>query len=366
MQNSKSLTFKLETSIEESFRTEKIRNLFDISQGKQKNVFQVPKIDTEKDWGLGLIVGPSGSGKSTVAHKLFPDAVHNVDGNSAEWSSDKSLLDDFPGELTVEEIAKTLTLLGFSNPPAWLRPFSTLSTGEKFRVEIARLIKETQFTQNTNMLCIDEFTSTVDRTVAKATSNALRKLINQERNIQVVAVTCHYDVAKWLCPDWILDMATESLTWGEYVQRPEIKLDIQQCHRKAWKLFRHHHYLDSNLANSAQCYIATWRDKPCCFVAIMHQPHIDKRMKRVHRIVTLPDFQGLGIGSAVLNRVGEHYREQGFRFLITTSHPGFIQHLNNSDRWGCIRKPSHTGTHRGLKIEKGSFRRLTASFEFAG
>ena len=59
------------------------------------------------------------------------------------------------------------------------------------------------------MVAFDEFTSVVDRTVAKVCSAAIAKGIRQGHiPCRFVAVTCHYDVAEWLEPDWVLDMAT--------------------------------------------------------------------------------------------------------------------------------------------------------------
>jgi ABC-type ATPase with predicted acetyltransferase domain len=49
--------------------------------------------------------------------------------------------------------------------PSWYKPYQVLSNGEKFRADLARKLKS-----NT---VIDEFTSVVDRTVAKAASVSL-------------------------------------------------------------------------------------------------------------------------------------------------------------------------------------------------
>src|SRR5690606_40329212 len=81
----------------------------------------------ERPWNVGLIVGPSGSGKSTVARKLWPEQISRV----YEWDAKRSLLDSFPAEMGIKEIAELLSSVGFSTPPAWVRPFGVLSNGEQ-------------------------------------------------------------------------------------------------------------------------------------------------------------------------------------------------------------------------------------------
>lgn len=53
------------------------------------------------------------------------------------------------------------------------------------------------------LIVFDEFTSVVDREIAKIASFAISKSIKRS-NKQFVAVTCHYDVEDWLEPDRVL------------------------------------------------------------------------------------------------------------------------------------------------------------------
>src|SRR5690606_18854552 len=149
----------------------------------------------ERPWQIGLIVGPSGCGKSTVARELFGE--HLVDEASLAWPADGSLIDGFPEELGTKQIVELLCSVGFSSPPNWLRPFDVLSTGEKFRVSMARVLSERR-----ELAVVDEFTSVVDRQVAQIGSAALAKAIRR-RNQKFIAVTCHEDVEAWLDPDWV-------------------------------------------------------------------------------------------------------------------------------------------------------------------
>lgn len=66
------------------------------------------------------------------------------------------------------------------------------------RVDIARALLLAQ-----KIVVFDEFTSVVDRDVAKIASCAISKAIKRQNDKKFIAVTCHYDVVDWLEPDWV-------------------------------------------------------------------------------------------------------------------------------------------------------------------
>jgi GNAT superfamily N-acetyltransferase len=60
----------------------------------------------------------------------------------------------------------------------------------------------------------------------------------------------------------------------------------------------------------------------------LHFPHPkNPKIKRVSRLVVLPDYQGIGIGLKLLNQVGDFFIKQGFDFRIATSTPALINSL---------------------------------------
>lgn len=67
---------------------------------------------------------------------------------------------------------------------------------------------------------------------------------------------------------------------------------------------------------------------------MVHFPHpIRKNIKRVHRLVILPDYQGIGLGRRFLEFIGEKYINDSYDFRITTSNPSLIYYFNKSNRW---------------------------------
>jgi len=182
-----------ETNAIESFRVNTIVGKYDLPSTNIKEHF-VGSLDLPKDWSIGLIVGGSGTGKTTILNNLFGESVFGEFKYKA-----KSVVDDMPQNSSMEEISKTFNSVGFSSPPSWLKPYNVLSNGEKMRVDLARSLL-----LDAPMFAFDEFTSVVDRNVAKIGSYAMQKAIRRT-NKRFIACTCHYDVEEWLCPDWVFD-----------------------------------------------------------------------------------------------------------------------------------------------------------------
>jgi ABC-type ATPase with predicted acetyltransferase domain len=203
-----------EIKMPEGFRANSIVGKFDLSTDNYKEHFK-GNIDLPDDWQIGLIVGNSGTGKTTIAKELF-----NQDYFEGFKYEGKTILDDMPKEKSVDEICKIFNSVGFSSPPSWLKPYHVLSNGEKMRVDLARCILENQ-----DRIVFDEFTSVVDRNIAKIGSIAVAKAI-RKTNKQMIAVTCHHDVEAYLEPDWVFD--TDEMvffcTHGQKNQKLRLKL----------------------------------------------------------------------------------------------------------------------------------------------
>lgn len=349
-----------EVAIVRSPRVMQLEGLFDLpptETSRQEWSIDLP-VDA-RPWNLGLIVGPSGSGKSTIARNLFADSL--VSGY--DWPSDRSLVDAFPDTMPIDEITGLLSSVGFSSPPSWLRPFACLSNGEQFRVTLARALAESP-----DLAVIDEFTSVVDRTVAKVGSAAVAKLIRRRKS-RFVAVSCHYDIVEWLDPDWVFDLQERQFHWRSERQRPPLRLDVSRVHRKAWDIFQQHHYLSTKLHRSAQCFLGSVDGRPAVFTAVIGFPHPHRPGMREHRTVCLPDFQGLGLGSRMSEFVASLYRTRGYRFFSTSGHPAVIAHRRRAKGlWIMRRAPGlvHDG-RAGTKMKATrSTNRVTAGFEYVG
>jgi len=339
-----------------TFRTRKIEGIFDISpEEKLTHSWDVNIPIDDKEWQIGLIIGASGSGKTTIGRRLFGEKI--IDGH--EWSDSKSFIDSYAQGLTVDEISKSLSSVGFSSVPSWFLPYRVLSNGQKFRADLSRAILENDF------IVIDEFTSVVDRTVAKAASVAVSKYVRSTEK-KFVAITCHYDVEEYLQPDWVFDVGRNEFKWG-CLRRKDIEIKIRPAERWEWNLFRQHHYLNTEIAKSARCFVAEHDGTPVGFTSYIHFPHPkERKFKREHRTVVLPDFQGLGIGVRLSDFLGGYVIKSGHRFISVTSHPAMIGYRNKSSKWRLISFGRKRGSVTTLPGMVSSQKRNTCSFEFVG
>jgi GNAT superfamily N-acetyltransferase len=357
------ISVTVDTPVHDCFRVQQVIGMFGLPEqphARETFTAEIPGLD--EDWQIGCIVGPSGSGKTTLARAAFRSALYVP----APWPSDRAVIDSL-GDRPLRQIAHVLTAVGLGSPPTWLRPFPVLSNGEKFRCELARALLA-----GDELVVFDEYTSLVDRTVAKIASAAIGRSIRKGRiNCRFVGVTCHGDVAEWLEPDWVLDLGCPDPAiqlQRRRLRRPALRLAVRRCPQRLWRVFARHHYLSGGLSTGATCFAAWHEDRPvafCALVAILGH----RGQKRISRLVTLPDYQGLGIGLRLAERVAEFGRSQGWRISITASHPAIIAACSRSALWQ-LRAWKPLGylwkQHFGRRAIPGSAGRGVATFEYRG
>lgn len=192
-----------------SFRAQSVAGSFTLTDNVMTKQFQGQLPIEQDSWQIGIIVGRSGTGKTSIAKQLFPNEYIR----GFEYKHD-SILDDFPKGLQVKDITQALCSVGFASPPDWLKAYEYLSQGEKMRVDIARALCLDQ-----QLTVFDEFTSVVDREIAKVSAYAISKAIRKAKK-KFIAVTCHYDIIDWLEPDWLF--CTDDMSFSkkkEYAQK---------------------------------------------------------------------------------------------------------------------------------------------------
>lgn len=346
------------TKIKNSFRVSKVREAFDLPPESETSARWQGSIDCEGiDWNIGLILGFSGSGKTSIGKNIFKPAYH--EGYS--WGNENSVLDDFDSKLKTSDVISALSMVGFSSPPLWLLPYGSLSTGQKFRVEMARMILDEK-----EIMILDEFTSTIDRDVAKIGCVAISKCVKKIQKKRIF-ISCHFDIVDWLAPDWIFDTRDNKFTVTRgLLQRPKINIEIRNCKRSMWKFFKKNHYLSGDLSKSATCFVATRNNVPVGFTSYIHFPHQTVvNFKREHRTVVLPDYQGVGIAVKMVDEIAAYCVANKFRFITQTTHPARIIGLLKSPKWKCTSKAKFNVRPRG-DFKKVFSLRKKMSFEYIG
>ena len=263
---------KLESKVELDDALKYIAEKFDLDTDGSSS-FTVPTLEAPDDFTLGLIVGASGTGKSSLL-SLFGQE------QNIEWNSNKAIISHFEN---AEEGSKKLMSVGFNSVPSWIKPFQVLSNGEQHRAILARALKDN--------CVVDEFTSVVDRQVAKAMAVGVRRFVTDNSLKNVVIASCHHDIIDWLQPDWVFDTNTGILSVRGSVQsRPSVKLDIYEDKTK-WEVFAKHHYLTGSINKASRQYVAYWEGRVVGFCSTLPLPGGTlKRAWREHRTVVLPDY----------------------------------------------------------------------------
>lgn len=178
---------------------------------------------------------------------------------------------------------------------------------------------------------------------------------------------------EWLQPDWAYWPDSGVFAWREVQRRPPMDITIQRVEYQAWHLFKKYHYLDANLNPSAVCFCAFYRDMPVAFCGVLSMPNSkgNKSNRRISRIVTDPDYQGCGVGFALMDAVASMFRAiTGTHVFITTGLPALQSALVRSAQWTVVRKPAvgkRAGARANTAMRKTvSVGRLTASFRYVG
>lgn len=315
--------------VSRSYRAARVRSLFNVSpeQGARFTAAAEIPLD-EPGWQIGLIVGPSGSGKSSIGRRCWgQEAFHE----GFSWGSGP-IVEEIAPAADMDAVTGALSSVGLGTVPAWLRPFAALSTGEKFRADLARLLLSDR-----PRVVIDEFTSVVDRQIARIGALAFSKAWRRAPGRQAILLSCHRDIIEWACPDWVLDTEDMSLQRGCLQRRPPITIAVHQTNWSPWKAFEPHHYLKLPHMIAATNYIATHQGEPVAHCAVATNTGL--RSARMCRLVVMPEWQGAGVGLAFMEYVAERWLKGENRYgkpmttLFHTSHPGLAAALRRRRGW---------------------------------
>ena len=312
-----------------SYRAARVKSFFNCESGANFSFdADVPVDDT--GWKLGVIVGPSGSGKTSIGRMIWPD-VGIYDGG-AGWPDDAPIVDAIAPRGGFDDVTGALSAVGLGSVPAWLRPYRALSNGERFRAGLARVIAE-----GAERVIIDEFTSVVDRQIAKIGAGAFSKAWKRGGG-QAVLLSCHYDVLDWLEPDWVFDTRTGELARGLLWRRPKFELEVFATDGSYWPMFEPHHYLKLPRMVAAKYFVGFVDGEAVCHMGVA--PRLNTGGMRGSRMVVMPEWQGAGVGMRFLNEVcrlqfteANPFNDRTNSVFFNTSHPGLCAALRRDKNW---------------------------------
>lgn len=326
-----------------SYRAARVKSLFNAEDGTTFHLDAELPLEG-MDWRIGVIVGPSGSGKTSLGARIFgPETLW---ASEYRWPDGVPLIDAIAPGGDFDEVTGALAAVGLGSVPSWLRPYHVLSNGEKFRAQLAMLLCE-----QPERVVVDEFTSVVDRQIAKMGSLAFAKAWRRGKG-QCVLLTPHYDVLEWIEPDWIFDTARGTFARGS-LRRPRFDVEIWKTDSHYWRFFKPHYYLDLPMPIGAQYFVGTVDGELVCHAA-MATKNVGSGGRfegRLTRLVVMPEWQGAGVGLRFLNTLcernlqGENKWGKGITTSFHTSHPGLCMALRRDRRWRQISCALH-GTNQ--------------------
>lgn len=331
-----------------SYRSERVRSMFNATDEQATHFtfdLDVP-LDLDGDWNVGVIVGPSGTGKSSIGKSLWDGAAWYEANN---WPAGVPVVDAIAAGGNFDDVTGALASAGLGDVPVWLRPYEVLSTGQKFRADLARVLAE-----HPQHVVFDEFTSVVDRQIAQVGAGAFSKAWKRTGG-KAVLLSCHYDILDWVEPDWVLDTGTKQFQLaadrdreGKSWRRPKIDVEIRMGGWDLWRFFKQHHYLDLPPMVGGRCYVAFVDGEPVAHLGVATKNVPIKNGKRLiqavearaSRLVVLPEWQGAGIGVRFLNHIAQMQLDgngvlPGRRMTtqFQTSHPQLCSSLRRSPLW---------------------------------
>jgi len=262
------------------------------------------------------LTGDSGSGKSVLLKAIKRDlGSEAVDMADIHPDPDKPLIETV-GE-TVEQCLELLSRVGLNDAFLFLRKYSQLSDGQKYRYRIAKLVESGR-----QWWIMDEFCSTLDRDTAKIVAFNLQKITRKEGKA-VIAATTHTDLLGDLNPSvHIHKRFGKEISVIYYPNKQAKKCSLVKEMRvvkgsyQDWKTLAGFHYRSHRIAAPRKIFCLK-RDAELCGVIVYCYPPIacfgrrqvlpkmsiqemNEKLSIISRVVVHPKYRTIGLGSKLI------------------------------------------------------------------
>ena len=277
------------------------------------------------------ITGDSGSGKSVLLKALEKDLQpETINLNDVKIEPSKPLIDtagkNFHEGLTL------LSRVGLNDAFLFVRRYSQLSDGQKYRYRLAKIIESDK-----NYWFADEFCSTLDRDTAKIVAFNIQKIAREEGRA-VFAATTHTDLFQDLKPSIHIHKRfgreIEVHCYPNRINREcslVKEMRITEGTRADYKKLAHFHYRDSRVFAHHKIF-AMKRDDETVGAIVYGSPplavtgrrkalgknltiqEINRDIIRISRVVIHPKYRTIGLGAKI---VAETLRLAGKPYVET-------------------------------------------------
>ena len=263
------------------------------------------------------ITGDSGSGKSVLLRALEKDMGSNVI-NLSNVSVDPSVpLIDTIGQ-TVEEGLELLSKVGLNDAFLFVRRYSELSDGQKYRYRIAKMIESGR-----QYWVMDEFCSTLDRDTAKIVAFNVQKLARAQGKA-VLAATTHTDLFEDLRPSVHIhkkfgkEITVKYYTNGYTPQCTLVKeMRIEEGSREDYKKLVGFHYRQGGHPPIRRVFVMKRGDELVGVILYCYPPincigrkkafgrqftaaEVNEKFAIISRVILHPKYRTIGLGARLV------------------------------------------------------------------
>ncbi|MCW4018011.1 MAG: hypothetical protein NWF00_04945 [Candidatus Bathyarchaeota archaeon] len=269
---------------------------------------------TPKD--VVLITGDSGSGKSVLLRAIRSDlGSEAIDMSEVQVDVEKPIIESVGA--TVEEALELLSKVGLNDAFLFLRKYSQLSDGQRFRYRLAKFLESEK-----QWLLADEFAATLDRDTAKIVAFNLQKLARQQGKA-VIAATTHDDLLEDLAPSvHVHKRFGEEIDIKYYPNQPAAECSLLQQMKVQggtlddWRKLSVFHYRSHNTAARRDVFSVRRRSELCGVIVYcypfpqcagrskvlpkMSLKELNQRLSVISRIVVHPKYRSIGLGEKLI------------------------------------------------------------------
>lgn len=302
-----------ETAAEVTSRTVAVAEGFGLGvDQQQKFVIYDDAILNISPTDIVLITGDSGSGKSVLLRTLKKDLGNEViDAADVNVQAERPLIETIGA--TVEEGLELLSKAGLGDAFLFIRPFSQLSDGQRYRYRMAKMIES-----ETQWWLADEFCATLDRDTAKILAFNVQK-VARSLGKGVIVATTHNDLLEDLQPTVHVHKRFGKeihIFYLEFDPRRECSLmkemRVEEGGMQDWHALEGFHYRSHRISAPRKIFRLMRGEELCGVIVYTYpcpaafgrrkvMPRMDMRqtnreLSTVSRVVIHPKYRMMGLG----------------------------------------------------------------------
>jgi ABC-type ATPase with predicted acetyltransferase domain len=312
------INIRYRTRVQVTPRTIAVAEAFGIPIGESQEFIVYNNLELligEED--IVYITGDSGSGKSALLRaieKILGSKAKNI--NDVEIDEEKPLIETVGKN--VNDGLELLSRVGLNDAFLFVRKYSELSDGQKYRYKLAKLIES-----DAQFWIADEFCSTLDRDTAKIVAFNVQKLARELRKGLIVA-TCNQDLFEDLGPTvYIVKYFGQEVKVSYFPsQAPKEcslvkEMKVVEGTIEDYKKLAHFHYRSSHLVAPKRIFTLKRKNEVVGVIVYARPPFIcfgrakyfgralsvkelNEKLLTITRIIVHPKYRTIGLGVKLL------------------------------------------------------------------